>query len=104
MIDKDNFEKVLGRMSPQLKLRVTNQLQNDGSDMEVDLAFQSIEDFSPAAVAERVPPLKRLLEVRDQLRDLLSKADRSEQLEDALERILRDHGDLAGLATSIEKL
>ena len=104
-IGTDNFEEVLKRLSPKLKLqKVANMLQNDGSEIEVDLTIKSMEDFTPAAIANQVPALKRLLDVRDQLRDLLSKADRSEQLEEALEKILSDHGNLAGLSASIDGL
>ncbi|MDD2861961.1 MAG: type VI secretion system contractile sheath small subunit, partial [Acidiphilium sp.] len=80
-IDRDNFNDVMARMSPGLKLKVDNTLANDGSQMAVDLKFNSIEDFDPERVVDQVPALKSLLETRNKLRDLMSKADRSEQLE-----------------------
>ena len=64
--------------------------------MAVNLKFQSIEDFEPATVAEQVPALKALLETRAKLRDLMSKVDRSEELEGLLEEVLQDKDKLDG--------
>jgi type VI secretion system protein ImpB len=96
-IDRDNFDEVMRRMTPGLELRVENTLQNDGSELAVSLKFEKLEDFEPAAVVEQVPALKTLLEARSQLRDLLAKADRSEELETLLENILQNKTDLAAL-------
>ena len=89
-IDRDNFNDVMARMTPGLKLRVDNKLADDGSEMAVELKFNSIEDFEPARVAEQVPALQALLETRDKLRDLMSKVDRSEELEGLLEQVLEE--------------
>lgn len=97
-IDRDNFDEVLARMAPALKLRVANTLKGDGSEMPVELSFRSMDDFEPGAVVSQVPALKRLLEKRNELRDLLSKADRSEALETLLERILQDDTEMKRLA------
>jgi type VI secretion system protein ImpB len=101
-IDRDNFDEVMRRMTPGLALEVENTLQNDGTAMRVNLAFNSLDDFEPGAVAQQVPALKRLLEARNQLRDLMSKADRSEDLEALLERILQDQGEIARLAGELD--
>src|SRR5207302_10653831 len=85
-IDRDNFNDVMARMTPGLKLKVDNALAGDGTQMSVDLKFNSIEDFEPARVAEQVPALKALLDTRNKLRDLMSKADRSEEPEGLLEQ------------------
>ena len=84
-IDRDNFDDVLKRMSPGLKYRVENTLEGDGSEMAIDLKFNSIDDFEPGRVADQVPALRALIETRNQLRDLMSKVDRSEDLEALLE-------------------
>ena len=60
-----------------------------------------MEDFEPAAVVERVEPLRKLMDVRSQLRDLLSKADRSENLETLLEQILSDDTRLKALGEEL---
>ena len=97
-IDRDNFNEVMARMTPGLNLRVDNTLADDGSQMAVSLKFNSIEDFEPARVAEQVPALKALLETRNKLRDLMSKVDRSEQLESLLEQILTNESELKSLS------
>jgi type VI secretion system protein ImpB len=97
-IDRDNFNEVMARMTPGLNLRVDNKLADDGSQMAVSLQFNSIEDFEPARVAEQIPALKALLETRSKLRDLMSKVDRSEQLESLLEQILTNENELKSLS------
>ncbi|EFH12455.1 type VI secretion protein, VC_A0107 family [Pseudoroseomonas cervicalis ATCC 49957] len=97
-IDRDNFDEVMARVQPGLKLRVENTLAGDGSEMAVDLKFRSMEDFEPAKVAEQVPALKALLETRAKLRDLMSKVDRSEELETLLEEVLQDKAKLDKLS------
>jgi len=89
-IDRDNINDVMKRFTPGLKYKVENTLAGDGSEMSVDLKFESMQDFEPAQVAQQVDPLRKLLETRDKLRDLLTKADRSGQLEKLLEDVLKD--------------
>jgi type VI secretion system protein ImpB len=100
-IDRDNFNDVMARLTPGLNLRVENKLADDGSEMAVSLKFNSIEDFEPARVAEQVPALKALLETRNKLRDLMSKVDRSEQLESLLEQILTNESELKSLSDQL---
>ena len=97
-IDRDNFNEVMSRMTPGLNIRVDNKLANDGSQISVGLKFNALEDFEPARVAEQVPALKALLETRNKLRDLLSKVDRSEELENLLEQILKNESELKSLS------
>ena len=97
-IDRDNFNEVMARMTPGLNIRVDNKLADDGSQMAISLQLDSIEDFEPARVAEQVPALKALLETRNKLRDLMSKVDRSEQLESLLEQILTNENELKSLS------
>ena len=100
-IDRDNFDAVLKSMTPALNLKVKNTLADDDSEMEVALTFQSMEDFTPAAIVEQVDPLRQLLETRNRLRDLASKADRSEALEAIIEKVLSNEMDLAELAKAV---
>jgi type VI secretion system protein ImpB len=97
-IDRDNFNDVMARMTPGLNLKVDNKLADDGSQMAVNLAFNAMEDFEPARIAAQVPALRALLETREKLRDLMSKADRSEQLESLLEQILKSEDSLRDLS------
>lgn len=102
-IDRDNFDDVMRRMTPGLQLTVDNTLQNDGSQMNISLKFEKMEDFEPGAIVEQVPALKALLDARNELRDLMSKADRSEELERLLEDILQNKGDLAKLVAQLSE-
>lgn len=96
-IDRDNFDDVMRRMSPKLRLKVDNKLSDDDSQMAVELAFNSMDDFQPAAVVSQVEPLRELMETRNKLRDLMTKVDRSEELEELLERVLNNSDDLQKL-------
>lgn len=88
-IDRDNFNDVMARMSPGLDLKVENTLQGDGSEMSVQLKFNSMDDFEPAKVVEQVEPLKKLMETRSQLKQLQAAVDRSDELEEALDEALK---------------
>lgn len=101
-IDRDNFDEVMARMAPGLNLVVDNTLADDGTQMQVRLHFDRLDDFEPAAIVRQVPALAKLLETRDSLRDLMTKADRSEDLEILLERILQDNGQLRRLVDELE--
>lgn len=100
-IDRDNFNDVMTNISPKLNFKVDNTLQNDGSELSIDLEFKSMESFEPAAIIQQVEPLKKLLEARNKLRDLTTKADRSENLEAILEKILQDNSQLMDVAKDL---
>jgi type VI secretion system protein ImpB len=100
-IDRDNFNDVLARLTPGVNFRVENTLAGDGSDLAVSLAFRSMDDFLPGRIAQQVEPLRKLLETRDRLRDLISKVDRSEDLEGLLDRILQNGDDLKKLSADL---
>lgn len=89
-IDRDNFDQVMSKINPQVNMKVDNTLADDDSQLNVDLEFNSIEDFEPQNLVNQVEPLKQLLEARNKLRDLMSKADRSDELESVLEEILQN--------------
>ena len=100
-IDRDNINEVMARMTPGLNLKVDNTLKGDGSQMAVDLKFSSMEDFEPANVVDQVEPLRKLLETRNKLRDLMTKVDRSEDLESVLEQVLQNDEDLKRMAADL---
>jgi type VI secretion system protein ImpB len=97
-IDRDNFDDVMKRMTPGAEFKVENTLAGDDSEMAVALRFNSMDDFEPGAVVQQVEPLRKLLAVRNKLRDLMSKVDRSEDLENILEEVLRNTDKLSALA------
>lgn len=100
-IDRDNIDDVMARVTPGLAFKVDNTLKGDGTQMAVDLKFRSMEDFEPARVVEQVEPLRRLMETRNKLRDLLTKVDRSEDLEAVLEKVLQNSEDLEKLKSEL---
>lgn len=97
-IDRDNFNEIMSKINPQLKLKVENLLENDGSDLSVNLDFKTMEDFEPHRLVEQIEPLKKLMDTRNKLRDLLTKADRSEDLETLLESVLSNTQSLSSLS------
>ena len=101
-IDRENFNDVLKKMSPSLKLDVDNTLTDDGTKFSVDLNFKSIDDFEPAAVVNQVEPLRNLMETRNKLRDLMNKIDRSEELENVLEEVLSNTASLDSIAKELK--
>lgn len=107
-IDRDNFNKVLEAMKPRVSFRVDNKLANDGSQLAVDLRFKSMDDFHPENVAQQITPLKKLVEARKKLSDLLTKLDGNDKLDELLQDIisntdaLKKLGDEAGVGTAEE--
>ena len=100
-IDKENFNDVMERIAPELNIKVDNTLAGDDSQIPVELKFKSMDDFEPARVAEQVPALKKLLDTRNQLRDLMTKVDRSAELENILERVLQNEAELKTLSSQL---
>lgn len=100
-IDRDNFNEVMGKVNPQLNMKVDNTLEGDGSELSINLDLHSMEDFEPQKVVEQVEPLKKLMETRNKLRDLLTKADRSEDLEEVLEQVLMNTSALNSLSSEL---
>lgn len=100
-IDRDNFNDIMSRIAPELNLKVENTIAGDESLMSVQIKFNSIDDFQPVNIIKQIEPLNKLLNTRNQLRDLLSKADRSEDLESILEKVLKNKDDLSKLSTDL---
>lgn len=102
-IDRDNFDNVLAGMKPRVTMSVENKLTNDGSKLGVELNFRSLDDFTPDEVVKQVEPLRRLVEARQNLSDLLAKMDGNDKLGDLLQDILgnadaqKQLGDALGL-------
>ena len=85
-INPDNFDSVLKGMAPRLKFSVENKLSSDpkAGMVDVDLRFESFEDFSPARVAEQVAPIKQLLDLRTRLSNLRGSLQGNDGLDRAL--------------------
>jgi type VI secretion system protein ImpB len=91
-IDRDNFDKVLAGMKPRLAFSVENKLANDGSKTNVELRFNSMDDFEPDQVVQQVEPLRKLVVARQRLSDLVSKMDGNDKLGQLLEDVISNSG------------
>lgn len=100
-VDRDNFNEVMDKIEPGVNMKVENTLEADGSELSVDLKFNNMDDFEPQNVVDKVEPLKKLMETRNKLRDLLTKADRSDELESVLEEVLSNTDALASLSEEL---
>jgi type VI secretion system protein ImpB len=87
-IDRDNFDKVLAGMKPRLAYRVDNKLTDEGGKLNVELRFNSLADFEPDNVVRQVEPLRKLIDARRRLSELLSKMDGNDRLEELLQDVL----------------
>src|SRR5215210_6839443 len=98
-IDVDNFDDRLKSMKPRVAFQVPNTLTGEGN-MNVELTFESMDDFSPAAVARKVDALNKLLEAREQLSNLITYMDGKTGAEDLVSKLLQDPALLQTLATT----
>src|SRR5947208_4099491 len=98
-VDRDNFNDVLQRSAPRLAMKVDNKLTGEGdTKLAVELNFKHIDDFEPARVADQVPALKELLDMRQRLTQLLSKMEGNDKLEALLADVLSNTEKAAALA------
>jgi len=98
-IDVDNFENRLKAMKPRAAFRVPNTLTGEG-ELSVDITFESMDDFSPAAVAGKVDALNKLLQARQQLSNLLTYMDGKAGAEELIANVLKDPTLLQALASA----
>jgi type VI secretion system protein ImpB len=98
-VDVDNFDSRLKAMKPRVAFRVPNTLTGEG-ELSVDLSFESMDDFSPAAVAHKVDSLSQLLQARQQLSNLMSYMDGKTGAEELLAKVLNDPSLLQSLAAA----
>jgi type VI secretion system protein ImpB len=96
-IDVDNFDERMKSMAPRTSFTVPNTLSGEGN-MAVDITFESMEDFSPAAIAAKVEPLKELLEARTQLSNLMTYMDGKTGAEELIAKVTQDPALLKTLA------
>lgn len=98
-IDVDNFDDRLKSMKPRVQFTVPNTLTGEGN-MAVDITFESMDDFSPAAVARKVDSLNKLLEARTQLANLKTYMDGKTGAEKLIAKVLNDPALLQALASA----
>src|SRR5579863_8222296 len=98
-IDVDNFDERMKSMKPRVAFRVPNTLTGEGQ-LNVDITFESMEDFSPAAVARKVDALAKLLEARTQLANLVTFMDGKSGAEKLISEALQNPALLQSLASA----
>ncbi|QEG01454.1 hypothetical protein Mal15_55300 [Stieleria maiorica] len=98
-IDVDNFDERMKSMKPRVAFQVPNTLTGEGN-MAVDLTFESMDDFSPAAIARKVDSLSKLLQAREQLSNLLTYMDGKDGAEALLAKALKDPALLQSLSAA----
>jgi type VI secretion system protein ImpB len=98
-VDVDNFDSRMKAMKPRVAFQVPNALTGEGN-ISVDLTFDSMDDFSPAAIARKVDSLNKLLEARQQLQNLVTYMDGKGGAEDLLAKVLADPALLGSLAAT----
>jgi type VI secretion system protein ImpB len=102
-IDRDNVNDVMKKIGPRLAFKVPNRLSEDDTKLNVELRFESMDDFQPARVAQQITPLRKLLELRNSLANLRSSLIGNEKLEALLQEMvqnqdmLRQAGSEAGI-------
>lgn len=98
-IDVDNFDERLKATKPRVTLQVPNTLTGEGN-LSVDLTFESMDDFSPAAIARKVGALSQLLEARSQLKNLTTYMDGKTGAEDLIAKLLKEPALMQALASA----
>jgi type VI secretion system protein ImpB len=102
-IDRDNVNEVMKKIGPRLAFKVPNRLSEDDTKLNVELRFESMDDFQPAKIAQQITPLRKLLELRTSLANLRSSLIGNDKLEGLLqemmqnEEMLRQAGSEAGI-------
>jgi len=102
-IDRDNFNEVMGKISPRLDLKVADVMKGDG-DLKIELEFKEFSDFHPEAIVKKIPRLAKLLEARQNLRDLLSKLDGNDELNDLLSDVVVKNKELKEVKAEVDAL
>lgn len=97
-IDRDNINSVLEGMKPRVAFRVDNKLADDDSKIAVELRFKSMDDFHPEQVARQITPIRKLVEAREKLSNLLNKLDGNDRLDELLQEVISSTDSLEALS------
>ena len=109
VIDRDNVNDVMKKIGPRLAFRVPNRLSEDDTKLNVELRFESMDDFQPARIAQQITPLRKLLDLRNSLANLRASLIGNEKLDNLLQEViqnqelLRQAGSEAGIPLPEEK-
>jgi type VI secretion system protein ImpB len=100
-IDRDNFDAVLAKAAPRLVYKVDNTLTEDDTRLGVELKFKSLEDFEPQNVAKQVEPLRKMLEIRNQLTNLRSSLYGNDKFDALLQEVIHNTAALDKLRSEV---
>jgi type VI secretion system protein ImpB len=98
-VDVDNFDARMKAMKPRVAFQVPNALTGEGN-LSVDITFENMDDFSPAAIARKVDSLNKLLEARQQLQNLVTYMDGKTGAEELIAKLMADPALLGSLASA----
>ena len=108
-IDRDNVNDVMKKIGPRLAFKVDNVLTEDDTKLNVELRFETMDDFQPAKIAQQITPLRKLLDLRNSLSNLRSSLIGNEKLDNLLQEMIQDEemlrkaGSEAGIRPAQEK-
>lgn len=95
-VDRDNLNDIMAKIQPRLALRVDDKMENKGH-MSAELLFNTMDDFNPVNVIEQIEPLKELYDARTKLKDMLTRLDGNDVLDDMLQKIMTSSSQAEGL-------
>ncbi len=96
-VDRDNFNSVLEGAKPRLSFRVDNKIEDDDSKIGVELNFKSLDDFHPERIAGQIEPIRKLVEARKKLYNLMGKLDGNDKLDELLQDIISNSAKLEAI-------
>ncbi|QLH41610.1 MAG: type VI secretion system contractile sheath small subunit [Coxiellaceae bacterium] len=103
-VNKTNFDKVMHDLAPELHYVVPNRVRNDGSEMRVDLTFDSMKQFHPEEIIKQIPELRNLLAMRNLLKDLKANVLDNATLRRELEKLVKDQVEMQRLQGQLKAL
>lgn len=101
-VTPDNFDDVLKSTNPRLQYKVENRLSGEEGKIGVELNFESLDDFEPERVAQQVEPLRKLLELRQQLADLRGSLQGNDKLDEIIQATVNDVDRLTKLKAELD--
>jgi type VI secretion system protein ImpB len=102
-IDRDNFNTIMSKMNPRVTFQVENHLSGkDGDMMNLELKFNNIDNFDPVQVLKQVPQMADLYRTRTMLRDLLTRLDGNDELDELLTKVLETPADQNKIKTALK--
>ena len=103
-VSLDNFGDVMSKIKPALELNVPNVITDQGGSLNLAIEFNSIEDFTPDNIVQNIEPLRKLVEVRNNLKELVTKADENRLLVKQLNDIIENEDNRNNIVGELKKI